>query len=519
MNFKNITIFLTTLISASAYSITLKDERLYYRCYGHFTKMRPSADDSRLKKIKAKQMSYIDACMEVYDMAKLNQNGSLVEKNNISISVLETFNMLHMSWFQDINVYNVSTGGVNMDYFLHDGAESALHFTRTLFYPDAKFKDSITSDTTYLAERSKGFNTGAYFPVTNNSPVYGSSKNTTFIGINNLPDYETNNALTVGKLLDPENKKNGLHLQVGKLIGITPMEHVYANDSYHCFYNTNTKVISCPQEWPRYTVDRPANLTQSFGSGLIGTQPYIKINRNRNFQTDDGGIMAGRVWSKRLYQDLMCRDLPVVQQQDAVSSVDKDGNNYLPFRNTSKCMQCHVSIDTMAYSIRGLKLNKLGHNPIEQATVFYFLEQYEQNYLAEEAGPVLGLGAGKAADSAFYKRPPRGALYFRSHDGKLIHERIQGLKGQTSLGEAIAKTDDFYLCASKRYFEFLTGHKINIQDITDPSSIKYNAKEEKIYKYLLSLTTKLKSNQNVREIIKEIISSDVYKEADFDIKY
>jgi hypothetical protein len=117
---------------------------------------------------------------------------------------------------------------------------------------------------------------------------------------------------------------------------------------------------------------------------------------------------------------------------------------------------------------------------------------------------------------AVQKRPPKGHFYYRTLEGKLISEEIEGLSG---LGNTIADLDDYYSCASKRYFEYFTGHKINFEDITDANSKVLNNKEKRLRDYIISLGKKLHQSQKMRDIVKEIISSDFYKTFDYEIKY
>jgi hypothetical protein len=497
-------IVLSTIAFSFAEAVELSPESLYYRCYAHLTRSRPPVNDTRLPLIRSGLKSYIDACMEVFDLGNLDKvSGALVVETPESIKVLENFNRFHMSWFDEVSVFNaLPPGGENMNHFLHDGGENALHFTRALFHPDGLFKDAVTSNDTYQAIRSKAYNTFGIWPTTTKRADKWGNKDVT-IFVNGV---ET----ALSAILDPMNTHNGLHIQMGKLTGIMPMEDVFANDALH----------SSVAVWPPvYSAANKANITQSFGGGILGTQPYIMLNRIRNpLVHEDGGLMSGRVWSKQVFKEILCRDIPVVQSKDVVALVDQSGTNPFPFRNNSSCMQCHASIDPMAWSIRNIRLSKLGNNPLF-TNVLYFLEKYAATPLASEAGPVHGLGAGTVADTSFYKRPPKGHLYFRTFTGSLVSEQVEGLDGAQGLGEAIANLDDYYVCASKRYFEFFTGHKVIIEDITDINSTKLNDKQLRLRNFTIGMGKKLRQTQKLRDVVKEIFGSDFYKNSDYEIKY
>lgn len=480
-------------------------EALYYRCYAHLTRSRPPANDARLPLIRAGSLSYVDACMQVFDLGALDSvSGSLAVQTPESIQVLETFNRFHMSWFDEVNVFTaLIPGGENINHFTHDGGEGALHFTRAVFHPDGAFKDAVTSPDTYQAIRSKGYNTYGVYPVTaKRADGWGSKDSHTYV--NGVKTF-------LNTIFDPAGTHNGLHIQMGKLVGVMPMENIFVNDAGH----------SSNSVWPAvYSPSNKANLTKSFGGGVLGTQPYIMINRVRGDRVhEDGGIVTGRVWSKQIFKEILCRELPVVQTKDAIPLVDQSGTNPLPFRNNSSCMQCHSSIDPMAWSIRNIRLNLVGGNPDTPTNVIHFLEKYVATQLPQEVGPVHGLGAVDGPDTDFYKRPPKGHLYFRTYEGKLISEQVEGLSGPQGLGEAIANLDDYYACASKRYFEFFTGHKVILEDITDPNATKLNDKQIRLRTFAIGMAKKLHQSQKVRDIIKDIIASDFYKSSDYDIQY
>jgi hypothetical protein len=502
------------LISTHSFAGTLSPEAMYYRCYAHMTRTRPASTDARLLAVKAGTLNYVDACMQVFDLGALNSStGKLVTETTESIKVLENFHRFHTSWFDDVNVFNaLIPGGENMNHFLHDGQEPALHFTRAVFHPDGQFKDAVTSNSTYQAIRSKGFlnaTTGAastygIYPTTSKrTDNWGSTDSVVRVGGSSTTD------LSIKTILDPNNTNNGLHIQMGKITGIAPMENI---SIVGATYNTTA--------WngTLYSSSNQVSITKSFGGGLLGTQPYIMINRVRNLgAVEDGGLMSGRVYGKQFFKEILCRDIPVVQQKDVISLVDSTGTNPFPFRNGSSCMQCHASIDTVGWTLRDLRLNRTGASGAGNfLNVLYFVDQFKGTPAAQEAGTIFGLGAPNASDANFYKRPAKGHFYFRTHEGKLISQEVQGL---SELGQVVSDTDDYYMCATKRYFEFFTGHKVYLDDSTDANARILNDKESKLRKFVVSLGKTLHQNQKIREIVKSIISSDYYKTSDYEINY
>ena len=344
------------------HAANLSNEALFYRCYAHLTRNRPADNDARLIQVRSGQLSYVDACMQVFDSAILDKNsGELIVQNSESLKVLENFNQFHTSWFDDVNVFNaLIPGGENINHFLHDGAEGALHLTRAVFHQDGKYSDAITASESLQAIRSKGYNTFSIWPTTQNRPDRWGSKDVKIWVGKPASQVEAN----LSQVLDPTGTQNGLHIQMGKIIGIEPLKNLTLVDKL--LYDAN---------WARPTAMNPINITKSFGSGIIGTQPYIMINRIRSIgEVDDGGIKSSRVWSKQVFKEILCRDLPVVQPKDAIALVDSSGTNPFPFRNSSSCMQCHSSIDPMGWSIRDIRLNKTGNGQTIFLNSLYFLE-------------------------------------------------------------------------------------------------------------------------------------------------
>jgi hypothetical protein len=118
-----------------------------------------------------------------------------------------------------------------------------------------------------------------------------------------------------------------------------------------------------------------------------------------------------------------------------------------------------------------------------------------------------------AADANYHRRPTKGVLYYRAHDGSLVDVSVPSL---AALGEAITNKDDFYVCAAKRYYQYFTGVDVNIGDIHDPSAgIFLTARDEFHRNRVISLGLQLKQTQSARSLIESILRMSSYKRQDF----
>jgi hypothetical protein len=114
------------------------------------------------------------------------------------------------------------------------------------------------------------------------------------------------------------------------------------------------------------------------------------------------------------------------------------------------------------------------------------------------------------ADPNFHQRPAYGRLYFRSYDGTLINKEVKDLSG---LGAALADTNDLYVCAASRYFQFFTGIAVNLQDSGDPSLPALSASDMKYRSQVISLGLELKKHQRLDKLIEDILRSPLYQKA------
>lgn len=75
----------------------------------------------------------------------------------------------------------------------------------------------------------------------------------------------------------------------------------------------------------------------------------------------------------------------------------------------------------------------------------------------------------------------------------------------------MASGNDLYVCAAKRYFEFFTGINANLYDPGDSRNVALTPADQKYKNVVVQLGMNLKTHQSLRNLVKEIISSEIYQ--------
>jgi hypothetical protein len=159
-------------------------------------------------------------------------------------------------------------------------------------------------------------------------------------------------------------------------------------------------------------------------------------------------------------------------------------------------MQCHSTMDPMAATIRNAV-----HFP------FYFAPQLVFNWYNRPPDRAPAALPTLEKDSEFWRRPPEGALKYRSYDGTLTSVSVLGVQ---QLGEELAKTNDLYVCAAKRYYKALTGISVDLSDSGAMTSPVLTKGELFHRNKVISLGNSLKASQQLRTLIKAIIESPTF---------
>ena len=460
-----------TGVMASAQVENLSELALFNRCYANLTGNRMPFNNSLRASVANGSVTAINACMQVFDSARLQSSGPLVSDTPQGRLVLQKLNDFHRSWFPNDNLETSIPEGLSFNRatrFLYDQGESALHVSRTLFVPGVNYSDVVLGRDSMEALRTSG-------PISN-------AVNTNIglvVPLAGAPSYDSG--------YDRLNMQTEL-VQFGDLIGLRP---ITLNP-----VKINLSVMSS-QRGPDgfYQYRMPMKPHESLGGGVLGTKSYLMLNLGRSdYFTMDGGAKVPRRWARAAYNSFLCRDVPLIRREDAVPYVQATG---LPFRQSSSCMQCHASMDRTANVARNVSYRSipgLTDDSNMQLAIWPVTQP-------PEAGPV-------SSDNQFHARPTNGNLYYRSYDGTLVNQNLSSIQ---DFGNALATSNDLYVCTASRYFKFFTGIEANLNDIGDVTKPALTADELKYRNQVIALGLELKTSQNLRQLIQKILSSDTYR--------
>jgi len=550
------TTYITILIgfSSLAKAYTLSPAETYARCYSQFTGMRVPSNDVRLIDLKSNKINYVEACLNLLKLADLDDDGIAKTKDASGYPTLETqrilqtFNDFHRNWFENLNLPSSST------YELYDPGEMAYHISHALFTTKPYHK-IISDENTYESIRYSPTNMQKYKWI--NGPHWESairgwaSTIRTLWGKNKYgKDWQYGWWRTV-----PYNPRVP---QTGVLIGFRqmpmdedPIPFLQGSKLYFIvdpYLNLKRDSVSFKNLEYGYSIPstyrddlKTSDLKahQPYGSGVIGTVPYLLMNHGRSdFWKSDGLVNIPRKWSKFVLKDLLCRELPALRTEDVADMVQP--NSVTPFRASNSCMRCHGTMDPMAYGIRNFSTVTSGGGSI----------QFDENgYQYDASGAETGAGTMNTnpavskiyhtpvhirkyetlrndtaplikptADVDFYLKAPVGEFNFRTYDGKLIRQQFTDLNGDKGLGHYLKDLDDMYICTAKKYYQFLTGIDVPIYDYTDPSMPQAGPEELIHRNRIINMGKNLKNHQSLQLLLKEIISLDTYKEKGFGAK-
>ena len=444
-------------------STSLSENAIFFRCYSQLVRAFPANNDPYLLKIKVGEITGREACISLLHEGDLDFRGNLKKSGEIGTRILKTLQSLHMSWFTAREFIKQETEMPTAN--LYDANEMGYHLTYSLFKNNEQFSAIFNRKESLRGiRRSNQANVrlvspeadGKYTAINEKIWKYGEGEN----GVSWTP-----------KLIE-----------FGSLIGIHSMEageNVIRNvdiGGVHITENT---------------------LTGSLGAGILGTKAFLLLNSN--FETNllaDGASMVRRVWTKAIFSDLFCRDLPLISNSDAQPYVQPKSS--ISFRKKAECMRCHTSIDTMAGVVR---------NVMEVRTAGTVTPHFSPRAVAIIKTELPDGGLNEEASVFFAKQAPKGRIFFRNYRGELIDQNVQDL---ADLGEKISKMEDPYLCAAKRYFHFFTGNNVEMGDFSDPAFSNASEKNLEFRNFVIALGKELYSHQNIMKTLESIINSRYY---------
>jgi hypothetical protein len=243
-----------------------------------------------------------------------------------------------------------------------------------------------------------------------------------------------------------------------------------------------------------------------FGGGILGSTPFLLLNVNENVAfKSDGGVAMPRKWSRAVFTDLLCRDLPVARSNDVSQFVDS--SSAVPFRQTQGCVQCHASMDRMAMALRNFTYLQVGLDATAAGADFPLLVPPTQ--------PAEPVPWAATPDPQYYLRPPSAVLFFRDLHGDLVNVNVSGISG---VAQELARHDDYYVCLAKHYYKYFLGVDVPLRD-PDPSSPGPNlsAQDAQHLNDVMVLGRQLHTDQQTaRWLVEQILRLPAYADSGFD---
>lgn len=453
------------------------------KCYGLFVRERIRTTHPLWVEVSQGKKSGVDACMAIFDKGKLNSDGEISSQGSVydpeGMRVLDSFLRFHRSQFEIPDYGNVI--GLGIDRYTKDvidANEPSYHFLYSLFGADQKFSDVVTRDYSIKAKRYS-VSSGRARSVTN------AALPALFQGV--YKTIKDENGVTQ---VVPNEEKGG----------VSPYSPEFTPTGLLYGFERDTTDNSIDRS--RFDANfasfkfKSTNVNQHLGGGLMGTQAYLLGNLGKDGFTS-GGTNLFRRWGKHVMKDLLCRDLPALRSKDVVQEVDPEST--IAFRTGISCMGCHSAMDPLAGVVRNSRAGFTHNVGMTFNRIKFIGERVPDMPFAEFPT--------KAADANFHRRPAAGRLYYRSYDGNLIKEEMEGLG---ELGVIMANTNDLYVCAAKRYYQFLTGINVSLADIGDINTAPFSLGEKHQRDKVINLGLELKNHQSLRSLIKAIIESESF---------
>jgi hypothetical protein len=460
-------VLLISVLSVEAYSESLTDVEILYRCYGHLTSKRLKSSDPLLKQVKAGQVSGVAACERILATASLKTNGLLVSDSREARSVLSTMTKLHMSFFEKQALTDANNIFTRVTKDVYDEQSSALHYTKALFDKNHGVDDIFKASKDIEGRRTDAQATGR-----------GPASNI-------LASNFTRTGPSGTKVKFTPN-----FVMTGDLIGLR-----------------DARALDIPMSTG--SGEHGTDIRSTIGGGLLGTRAYLKRSiSSTNSTRSDGALSMNRLWANTVLKDFLCKSLPAVRLADG-QPYKKQNANTPAFRKTDGCIQCHATMDQLAAGGRGLTAANLTRDNSSNTN-----PQLRYHY---DRKPDRAKASDWPAerDADYYRRPASGTLYFRSHSGDLINKPFNDFN---QLAENMLETDDYYSCVAKKYYEHFTGVSASLADINDPfSNIILNEQDLFHRNKVIELGKELRKNKDPMSLIKSIFNSKVYQQKGFTI--
>lgn len=450
--------FLNSLFAAEVDS----QVRTYLKCYQQLTNQRVPRSSTVIRDIQTRKTTGAKACISLIKSASLNDDLKISNKNEQSLIILKNLQNLHNSWFKLYNL-NRETQDHGVTNVI-DSNQMAYHYTAVLLNDKTKYSSVFSTNDSLWALR-EGHKENIF---SNDKDIQGRRSKIDGTGMRKWQ---------VGGIKDNIDDYGKTHffkprlVQFGRLIGFEKVDNHLYFERFH-----NGKTLS------------KTSLSKNVFPGVFGTTPYLILNLAQDNETTDGGYKLHRRFANNFFSDFLCRNLPAIEKRD-IRPIKK---SKITFKNKVSCMACHQTMDQLA----GLTSNLEVFNAGEVHTNAYVFRAVYQHNITQKANY-----KHTDRDLNYFQKKHTAKLYFRDYLGKLVDIELEKPK---DLGIALKGLKDPYLCTVNRYFDYLTGVSV---DLNNFSSIN---KKSDLRNFLLKLTDDLQRNGDTLSILEKIFASKYY---------
>lgn len=521
---KKIILLTTTLfgfLSGTQAVASAEDLRIFARCYNHLTGRPLALNHPDRAAVLNGTKSPEALCIAMLDKVAIESPSFTVGSDEESKLVLRQLFDFHRTWFpatifELMQGYNHKSSWGTPD--IYDSNEGALALTYMLFNPTKRYEHILTDAHGYYGLReldtakfdtihkSLGYAMPSYrLTASNNyaSPHIVFRMDTTF----NNTNYSTTNMVEITPV------------QVGELIGVKPDDRNTTVANYAPMIKTFTGAPNS-EALKENAVKTPGmvvgfNLYATSGGGVLGQHSNMIMNWGFDpGRVNDGAVGMPRRWVQRTMESLLCTTFPTLRTQDVVKYLDTSGDaDVADFRTGTACLECHSTFDQLAATGRNYLVSssdisyRFGLHPTigkigKNAQIMGRFEASISTPYNWSSKPVVD----------YTKQTSLGRVYMRTFSGKLVDQPVSNIAGA---GAVLSQVDDLYQCAAKRYFQYLTGIKVELYDRGDPRNFERLSKttaEEKMQRiFIETVAADLKKTQSLKNVIKDIIKSPYYR--------
>lgn len=488
---------------------------VYRRCHFQLSGKVIGRQDPRATAIKNGELQGSEACLQLLDEGSLQANDRVAANSSeVAKNIIRKMERFHRTWFSsvtvdDIQSYNDEIGLATRD--IYDSTEPSLALTYSLLKPNYNVKNLLLDNHGYKALRQDDPKVASRIGWQVNNPNRGVRGNNQDLARNNV------NFSRPGATVLTENEASSVIVQslpmieTGELYGITAANANVIAPSLHIEplgRGANGFGHNVPG------LNFSFNIFGHHGAGLVGSPIYLMMNWGHGFATDmNGTTKLPRRWSENTLKSLLCLELPALREEDLLSFLRQ--TSVTPFRAAISCIGCHATLDPMSMVLRNKLLVASDFRPIVNRTQpsapALLITDYQVNQSSTYHWPSE---PNEASASNFHRQEPKGLLYYRGFDGRLVNETVENLN---QMGEKLSDQKEFYQCLSKRYVHYFTGYNVHLYDKSDTRNEYLNrgltTKDVRLRAWVEGLATKLHKHQSLQRLLQDILTSDFYKQS------